>query len=285
MDTRGLLYAFAAFASWGVLPIYWKLLAAVPAYTILSHRIFWTAITTLLLLWYRGTLSELTAIFRNRRSRIAGIITTLLIATNWFLFIWGINNGHTIECSLGYFISPIVNVLLGLTVLHERISPLQKVAVVFAAAGVAGLTYAYGAFPWLGISLAATFGLYGLLRKQANFTALPGLSFESLILAPLAAYLLFDIPKSAQTSSTWSLLVGAGLVTALPLLWFTEAARRLPLSLLGVMQYLAPTGQFLVGVLVFNEPFTSEKLTAFCLIWFGLILFSADTLRSRGIRH
>lgn len=280
MDPRGFAFAAAAFVSWGLLPLYWRLLHGVPPLTVLAHRIVWTSVAATFVLAQRGALGELVALARNRRSALFGVLTTALIATNWFMFIWGIHAGRTIECSLGYFLSPLVNVVLGLGILRERISRPQALAVAFAGAGVVWLAAAYGSVPWLGLTLAGTFGVYGLVRKIAKFPSLAGLAFESLALAPIALFLLGDVPSDARTAGTGALLVTSGIVTALPLVWFNEAAQRLPLTVLGLLQYLSPTLQFLVGVLVFREAFSSEKLIAFACIWCGLALYTGDALRA-----
>ncbi len=279
IDRLGLAYGFLAFASWGVLPLYWRLLRGVPPFTVLAHRIVWTAVAATLVLAKRGALGELWALVSQRRTLLTGLATTALIATNWFVFIWGIDQGRTIECSLGYFMSPLVNVLLGTVFLRERVTRAHGVAVILAAIGVTALVRAHGDFPWLGLTLAGTFAVYGLLRKLARFTSLPGLAFESLALAPLAVFVLPQVPAEARTPLNGALLLGAGVVTALPLLWFNEAAKRMPLTVLGLLQYLSPTGQFLVGVLVFREVFSREKLVAFAFVWAGLVVFTADALR------
>jgi chloramphenicol-sensitive protein RarD len=279
IDRRGLAYGVGAFASWGVLPLYWRLLRGVPPFTVLAHRIVWTALAATLVLAKRGALGELRALASNPRTALTGVATTALIATNWYMFIWGIDQGRTIECSLGYFMSPLVNVLLGTVFLRERVARAHGVAVLLAATGVAALVRAHGSFPWLGLTLAVTFAVYGLLRKMAKFTSLPGLAFESLALAPLAIVVVPQVPPEARTALNVALLVGSGVVTALPLLWFNEAAKRMPLSVLGLLQYLSPTGQFLVGVFVFHEAFSPEKFLAFALVWAGLAVFTADALR------
>jgi chloramphenicol-sensitive protein RarD len=279
IDRLGLAYGVLAFSMWGVLPLYWRLLHAVPPFTVLAHRVVWTAVATTLVLAVRGSLGELRALASTRRTALTGLATTVLIASNWYVFIWGIGQGRTIECSLGYFVSPLVSVLLGTVFLGERVNAAQGLALLSASVGVAALMRAYGAFPWLGLALAGTFGVYGLLRKMVRFTSLPGLAFESLALTPLALFVLPQIPSEARTLAHAALLVGAGVVTALPLLWFNEAARRLPLTVVGLLQYLSPTGQFLVGALVFHEPFSREKLVAFAFVWVGLAVFTGDALR------
>lgn len=280
MDPKGLAYATAAYAMWGVLPLYWRLLHAVPPLTVLANRVVWTAIAASLVLAKRGAFGELLAIVRDRRRLVLATAGTVLIASNWYCFIWGIAAGRTVECSLGYFLSPLFNVVLGLGVLRERITRLQVAAVALATVGVAWLAVGHGHVPWLGLALAFSFGFYGLFRKLAKIASLPGLAFETVALAPLALAWAHEVPLEARTPVVFALLVGAGAMTALPLLWFNEAAQRLPLTVLGVLQYLAPTGQFLVGTLVFHEPFTREKLIAFGFIWVGLALYTADALRS-----
>lgn len=280
MDPRGLLYAIAAYAMWGILPLYWRMLHSVPPLTVLAHRVVWTAIATALVLARRGAIGEVLAIVRDRRRLVLATAGTVLIASNWYCFIWGIAAGRTVECSLGYFLSPLFNVVLGLGVLRERITRLQIAAVVLATIGVAWLAIGHSHVPWLGLALAFSFGFYGLFRKLAKIASLPGLAFETLVLAPLALGWVRDVPLEARTPFVAALLVGAGVMTALPLLWFNEAAQRLPLTVLGVLQYLAPTGQFLVGTLVFHEPIARDKLVAFCFIWIGLALYTVDAWRT-----
>lgn len=280
MDPKGFAYATAAYAMWGVLPLYWRMLHSVPPLTVLANRVVWTAIATALILARRGAVGEVLAIVRDRRRLVLATAGTVLIASNWYCFIWGIAAGRTVECSLGYFLSPLFNVVLGLGVLRERITRLQIAAVVLATIGVAWLAIGHGHVPWLGLALAFSFGFYGLFRKLAKIASLPGLAFETVALAPLALAWVNEVPFEERTPVVIALLVGAGVMTALPLLWFNEAALRLPLTVLGVLQYLAPTGQFLVGTLIFHEPFTRETLVAFGFIWLGLALYTTDAWRT-----
>lgn len=278
----GLAYAIAAFLWWGLSPIYWKLLDHVSASELLAHRVVWLCALLAVLLAARGRLAELVAAVRSRRVMLTLLVTTGLIAVNWFTFIWAVNSERTLEASLGYFINPLVSVLLGLVVLRERLSRAQGLALGLAAAGVALLTARVGQVPWAALTLAFSFGFYGLLRKTVDAGPTVGLLVETLLLSPLALVYLIRLQASGGgafgtiSPATDGLIAVSGVVTALPLLWFTHGARRLPLSTIGFLQYLAPTVQFLLAVFAFREPFTPAHLAAFGLIWAALAVFSVD---------
>ncbi len=280
---KGLAWATTAFAAWGLLPIFWKLLDQVPAFEILNHRILWSAVWVGLLVTVRSRWGEVGQALRSRRTLAMISASTLILACNWLLFIWAVNSGYVLEVSLGYFINPIFSVLLGILFLRERLRRPQYLAVGLAAAGVLFLTLYYGQFPWIGIGLAFTFGIYGLVRKTAPVDALLGLALETLALAlPSIAYLTWL--ESAQASS-WSgdpvtlmLLAAAGPATSLPLLWFALGARRLRLTTMGLLQYIGPSIQFVLAVFVFRERFTSAHLIAFSLVWTALAIFSLEAL-------
>lgn len=282
----GLLYGVGAYGLWGVLPVYFKAVKQVPALEVLAHRVIWSlALLLLLLLMRRGWRAGAGAL-RSRRTLATLGATTLLIGGNWLMFIWAIANDHLLQASLGYFINPLVNVLLGLVFLRERLRGGQTVAVGLAAVGVGYLTLAAGQFPGLALFFAGSFGLYGLLRKTAKVEAMLGLTVETALLAPLAlAFLGWQMLRGRAVFGAGSpamdlLLMLAGVITATPLLWFTEAARRLRLTTLGFLQYLAPTGHFLLAVLAFGEPLTGADLFAFACTWAALGIYSVDAARA-----
>lgn len=288
-DKAGAIYGIAAYVAWGLFPIYFKAVKEVDAGEILCHRIVWSAVFLVGLMGLRGRLGEARAALRDRRVLATLLATTLLIAVNWYTFIWATTHRHVLQASLGYFINPLVNVLLGYVFLGERLRPWQKFSVGLAGAGVLFLTVSYRQTPSIALILALSFGFYGLLRKTVRVEAMTGLTVETLLLAPAAtAWLAYLAGQGRLTfghasASLDALLLAAGVVTALPLLWFTVAARRLRLSTLGFLQYISPTGHFLLGVLVYSEPFASADAMAFGLIWLALTLYSIDTLRQRGV--
>jgi chloramphenicol-sensitive protein RarD len=280
---KGIWYAIGAYIMWGLFPIYWKWLHEVPALQVIGHRIGWSFIvlTVVMLVtrqWtkFRSTLTP----------RVLGIyfLAGLLLSVNWLIYVWGVNSGHIVETSLGYFINPLFSVLLGMIFLGERLRPAQWFPLGLATSGVIYLTLTYGSLPWIALSLAFTFGFYGLVKKMAPLGSLYGLTLETgLVFLPALGYLLFA--ESAGQGAlghanllTVLLLVGAGVVTTVPLLMFASAARRIPLTMIGVMQYIAPTLQFLLGVLVYKEPFTTSKLIGFSMVWMALIVFWMEGL-------
>lgn len=281
---RGVLAAAGAYICWGLLPLYWKQLQAVPALEILAHRMTWSLVFVVLLLALRRQWAWLRTTFANRRILLTYTISALLLALNWYLYIWAVNAGHVVETSLGYFINPLVNVILGVLVLHERLRLAQGAAIVVAAGGVLYLTFTLGSVPWIALVLAVTFGTYGLLRKTAALNALEGLALETMVLFPAALIYLLVLQGQAraafvQTSVlTTLLLAGAGVATAIPLLLFATGARRLTLTTLGLLQYIAPTLQFLLGVFLYHEPVPMARLIGFGLIWLALGLYSAEGL-------
>jgi chloramphenicol-sensitive protein RarD len=273
-----------AFLIWGVFPVYWKALAQVPALQIMSHRLAWCflLVSGYLTLrrgssWWRPLLAQ------PRLLRLLSA-SAVLIALNWWLYIWAVNAGHIVETSLGYFINPLVNVLLGVVVLEERLNRWQWLAVAVAASGVAWLAVQSGAPPWIALALAFSFGLYGLIRKVAVVESAPALGVESSILfVPAVAYLVWA--QSAGTggflhtgATVDALLVGSGLVTALPLILFAYGAQRIPYSLVGILQYIAPSLQLACGVLLYGEPFTAVQAQGFACIWLALGIYATDGL-------
>jgi chloramphenicol-sensitive protein RarD len=280
---NGLLSAVLAFSIWGLFPVYWKLLRAVPAGEILVHRILWSCVFMCLLVAAIGlsadTRAGLRRLFAHPKEFVLMATAAVLVSGNWLIFIWAVNNGQVLDTSLGYYINPLVSVLLGVVFLRERMSLRQTVAVFLAAAGVANLAARFGSFPWVSLSLALSMGLYGLCKKKAALNACVSITLETLLLAPFAAFYLIRlycrgegfIPEEPLT--VFFLLCG-GVVTAIPLILFANGANKLPLSTLGLTQYVCPTISFSLGVLLYNEPFTDAHLITFSLIWLSLAIFS-----------
>ena len=288
----GLPCAASAYLIWGLTPIYFKALAAVPAFEILMHRMIWSFLFLLPLTIFLKRWRRLAAALATGRTMLILLGTTLLVALNWFLFIWAINSGHILQTSLGYYITPLVNVTLGMVFLKERLRPLQLVAVFMAAGAVFHLTVFYGEFPWVALCLAFSFGFYGLIRKVAPVEALEGLTIETMILfVPAAAYLFYLDRQGVGTLFRESLpmdllLMGAALVTAVPLLLFTAGARLLHLTTMGFLQYIAPSCTFLLAVFVYGEPFSRAQVITFVIIWSALAVFSTDAvIHYRHPRH
>lgn len=291
LDRRGVAVTVGVFVIWGLFPLYWRLLHHVPALQIIAHRVVWSAVLVVGWLLLRHGLGWLRAIAAQPRALATLALTCLLISGNWGLYIWSVNNGHVVEASLGYFINPLVNVLLGVVVLRERLNRLQWAAVATAAAGVAWLTWQAGHAPWIAIGLALSFGAYGLLRKLVQVDAVAGLGLESLylLLPALAVVAWGEAGHGGHFIHGWSLgtdllLILAGAVTAVPLVGFAYGVRRVPLSLVGLLQYISPTLQLLLGVLVFGETFGHERVVGFVLIWAALAVFIGDMLLRARLR-
>ncbi|MCD2323237.1 EamA family transporter RarD [Sphingomonas sp. IC-56] len=283
-DTGGLLLAVGAFAIWGVLPLYFHALSEVPALQVLSHRIVWSMLLLGVVVLAVGRGRSILAAARGRTLLLL-IASAALIAVNWLVYIWAVQHHHVLEGSLGYFINPLVNVALGVLVLGERLRRWQGVAIGVAAAGVVVLALSGGGSLWISLVLAASFGLYGLVRKMVAIDALGGLTIETVLLAPIALGVLIYASANGQASFgvSWRLdgmLVAAGLITSVPLLMFAAAARRMPLATLGLLQYIAPTLQFAEAVLVFGEPVTRVHAVTFVLIWSGCALYAWDSVRA-----
>jgi len=284
IDRKGLTLGIAAYGLWGVLPIYFKAMRAIPSVDIVAHRIVWSIPILALLLSTAGAWSEVTAALRNRRAMILLGITALLIGGNWLLYVYAVNSGHILAGSLGYYLNPLANVLLGRIVLKERLSWLQWAAVALAAAGIAALAAGALSQLWISMMLCLSFASYGLLRKIAPVDAVAGLAIETTLLAPFAvAWLVWSFssgqPTFGNSVSDLVLIAVAGVVTTVPLLLFTAAARLLPYSMLGMLQFLAPTLQFLIAVLVYGEPFTTAHAIAFGAIWAALGLYVLAIMR------
>lgn len=283
----GILSAALAFLCWGLFPLYFHAIGEVPPLQILAHRMIWSLLFLLVVLTVRRQWDWLRLA---RQPRVLGVFaaSACLLSVNWLIYIWSVNNGHVIEASLGYFINPLVNIMFGFLLLKERLRRAQWLAIGVAALGVAWLTWQAGTIPWIALALAASFGGYGLMRKTAPLGALEGLSFETMVLFPLAAVYVSWLTVHGQnafintpSNTTRALLMAAGPITAIPLLLFASGARRIPLSVLGLLQYLSPTLQFLIGVALFHEAFTAERLVGFVLIWVALALFAAEGLFRR----
>lgn len=287
---RGLLYGMAAFSLWGVMPVYFKLLGDVPPTEIFAHRILWSVAFCAVLLGAGARWAAVWAIFANRRRLTIFVLTTLLLSSNWLIYIYAVNTDRLLQTSLGYYINPLLNVVLGLAFLGERLRPWQWLAVALAAAGVANQTWQLGELPWISLCLAGGFGAYGLIRKVVSVGALEGLTAETLlILPPALAYLAWcGIDGSvAYATQGWSinlLLAMAGLTSAMPLLWFTEAARRLKLTTIGILQYIGPSGHFLLAIFVYGESLTAAQLFTFVCIWSALALYTFDGWRNQAPR-
>ncbi|KIO37977.1 EamA family transporter RarD [Shewanella sp. cp20] len=283
---KGVALAICAYCLWGFAPLYFKLLNHVSATEILLHRVIWSFIFMLILMQFIGGFAKLRALFRQPKQLGVLVITSILIAGNWLLFIWAINNEHMLDASLGYFINPLVNVLLGMVFLQERLRRLQWVAVSLACAGVLIQLISFGSIPVVSLGLAASFGVYGLLRKKVNVDAKTGLLVETAILVPVALlYLMTNLDGTSILENSWQmnlLLIAAGIVTSVPLLCFAGAATRIPLSILGFFQYIGPSIMFILAVSLFNEPFDLEKGVTFAFIWSALVIFTLDlALKSR----
>jgi chloramphenicol-sensitive protein RarD len=279
---KGILYGAVAYLMWGLFPLYFKILHAIPALEIVFHRVVWSFIFLALILAFRrewGSFRQLVT----RKTLAIYTVAALLLMANWSIYVWAVNTGHVVESSLGYFINPLLSVALGVVLLRERLRPLQWLPVALAAAGVIYLTVRLGVPPWIALALAFTFGVYGLMKKIAPLGSLHGLALETAILfLPSLGYLLFLETQGtgAFGSLGWGtagLLSLAGVITSLPLLLFASAARSIPLTLVGILQYIAPTCQFLLGVFLYREAFSPAQLMGFSLIWLALLIFTVES--------
>lgn len=278
---KGILSGIGAYALWGFFPIYWKLLHNVPAPELIGHRIVWSFLLLIVVIMMTKQWSEFRSTF-NAQTLSIYLIASILIGVNWLMYVWAVNAGHIVETSLGYFINPLISVLLGLLVLREKLRPMQWLPIILAFVGVTYLTVNFGQLPWIALVLAFTFGIYGLIKKLAPLSSLYGLTLETGILfIPALAYL--GIVESSGSATFLHagiipdlLMTGAGLVTTVPLLMFASAAKQIPLTMIGVLQYLAPTIQFLIGVFVYKEAFDGARLIGFSIVWLALIIFWAE---------
>jgi chloramphenicol-sensitive protein RarD len=280
----GLANAFAAFICWGLFPLYFQFITHVPSLEVVLHRSVWSLLLVMGVLAWQRRWAWLGESLRQPRRLATFLLSALLLWVNWLVYVYAAQNGHVVEASLGYFINPLVSVLLGVLVLHERLKTVQWMAVGLAACGVAWLTFVAGRPPWIALTLAFSFGLYGLIRKTASLGPLEGLALENLLLAPIVVPALawWTLSREGVLVSGDAGLIGlmllSGPLTAAPLLFFAAAARRLPLATLGLVQYLSPTIQLVLGVWMFHEPFDSRRLAGFVFIWCGLALVSAQAL-------
>ncbi len=285
---RASYYALLAYVSWGLLPFFWKWFQHLPPGAILSHRIVWSFLFVAgLLLWARR-LPDMGGLFASTRTFTVALVSALLIGANWLLYIAAVNADQMVEASLGYYINPLMNVVLGVVFLKEKPTSLQWTAIGIAATGVLILTVSFGKLPWIALLLAITFALYGFVKKKAAVDSLTGLSWETLILVPFAAIALFLYRDQGALAfhdvSLWPIML-AGIITALPLLWFAAAAKGLPLATLGLFQYVNPTVQLLIGVLLFREPFTGMHIVSFACIWSALLLYVYSSIRTSRKAH
>ena len=281
----GVAYALAAYLLWGLTPIYWKELRAFSGLEILAQRVVWSLLFLAILIAIFRQWSAVRRVIGSWRRLAPLIVTAVLVSFNWGVYIWAVNAGNVLEASLGYFMTPLISVLLGVIFLRERLRRWQGLAVLLAGAGVVILTVSIGVFPWVGLSLAVSFGFYGLIRKIVPTEPLVGLITETTLLLPVAlVYIAYisatdtAVAKSADLG-LWLLLIGGGVVTSLPLLWFTQAAKRLQYSTLGLVQYVAPSIQFMLAVFLYGERFTNAHLVTFACIWVGLVIYTMDLTR------
>ena len=285
-SAKGFTAALTAFLAWGLLPVYWKSLISVTPLEILCHRILWSLVFIAIILTVKRRWRETFAPLASPRSLLILTCSSLCIGGNWLLYIWAVNNSHVVETSLGYYINPLVNILFGFTFFRERLNRLQYAAIGLATLGVANSIISYGDVPLIALGLAVSFACYGLLRKIAAVESLPGLFLETMVLGPAALYWLLRLEFIGASGflaghpSVDLLLVGAGAVTALPLIGFAYGARRLQLSTVGILQYSAPSIAFLLGVFVYKEPFGPSHLLTFALIWAGLAVYTFDSVRT-----
>ncbi len=276
---KGISYGIGAYLLWGILPVYWKLLDHAPAFEILLHRIIWSFLLLIILILARKGWRTFREVISSPRVIGIYLIAALFLSGNWLLYIWAVNAEFIVETSLGYFINPLVYVLLGVMFLGERLRPIQWAAIGLAAGGVLYLTVSYGALPWIALTLAFSFGFYGLIKKTAPLEALHSLTLETgiLFLPALGTLIYFEVDHQAAFLNTSLpsdlLMLGTGLVSATPLLLFAMAARRIPLSMVGLLQYIAPTIQLILGVLVYHEPFTQARQIGFSLVWIALAIY------------
>ena len=292
-QSTGILFAAFSYILWGFLPLYWKALQHVPAWELLAHRILWSLVFMLVILLamkqLRGLPAQLKDLFSNKKRTLGITLASICITLNWGLYIWAVNTNNIVEASLGYYINPLVSILLGIIVLKEKLSLWQTISICIAGLGVLILTVNFGSFPWIAIILAVSFGFYGLLKKMVQLGAVMGLTIETLLLAPCALLFLSMVQTGENAAfgmdvMTTLLLIGAGVATAVPLLLFASGAKRIPLSMVGLLQYLAPTISLILGVFLYNEPFTKIHLIAFMCIWAALTIYTLTLTKGLRIR-
>jgi chloramphenicol-sensitive protein RarD len=276
---KGILYGIGAYVLWGFFPIYWKFLHVVPALQVIGHRISWSFIVLILFILLTKQWQDFRAVAFHPKTVATYAIAGVLLSINWLVYVWGVNAGFIVETSLGYFINPLLSVLLGVIFLRERLRLAQWIPVVIAAIGVLYLTFVYGRLPWIALSLAFSFGIYGLVKKIAPLGSLYGLTLETAMVFPAALIYLLFVNSTGEGAFLHDgltidlLLAGAGIVTTIPLLMFASAAKQIPLSMVGILQYIAPTLQFLIGVFIYKEPFDQAHLIGFGIVWLALVIF------------
>ena len=287
----GIWYAIGAYILWGILPIYWKQLHHVSSLQVVAHRAVWTLLFALVVLIATGELGSLRQEIRRPKVLRTYLIASLLIGSSWVLYVWAVNAGYIVETSLGYFINPLISVMMGVLILREKIRPWQWLPIGLAATGVLYLSISYGQLPWIALGLAGIFALYGLIKKTAPLKAAHGLALETIfMLLPALAWLGYTsyIGENAFTTVNFSTdvyLIGGGIVTAIPLLLFASAAQKIPLSMIGLLQYIAPTLQLLIGVLIYNEDFPTQKQIGYGLVWVGLAAFWLEGWLNRKMQN
>lgn len=281
---KGTWYAIGAFSCWGLIPLYWKLLHSVSAPQLIGHRIIWSFLTLILILLFLRQIKTFgNSAFSWKVIRIYSV-AAILLGVNWLVYIWAVNAGHIVETSLGYFINPLLSVILGVVFFREKLRPWQLIPVFIAGAGVLFITVAFGVLPWIALILASTFALYGAIKKIAPLNSLNGLTIEtSILLVPAIFYLVFS--ENAGTGAFLhsnllinTLILGSGLITTIPLLMFASAAKQIPLSIIGILQYIAPTIQFLIGIIIYHEAFSFKQFIGYGLVWIALILFGVESI-------
>ena len=279
---KGIVNGLAAYILWGFFPIYWKLLHNVPALQVIGHRIAWSFVLLIFVILLSGQWNVFRVAALVPKTVAMYSVAAVLLSINWLIYVWGVNAGFIVETSLGYFINPLISVLLGVIFLRERLRTLQWIPVGLAALGVLYLTLTYGRLPWIALSLAFSFGIYGLVKKLAPLGSLYGLTLETALVFPVALLYLTFVGSTGtgaflrEGGMTDLLLIGTGVVTSIPLLMFASAARQIPLTMIGVLQYIAPTLQFLIGVFLYHEPFDRSRLIGFGLVWLALVIFWAE---------
>lgn len=289
----GLIAAFSCYILWGVLPAYWKFLDHVNAYEILAHRILWSFVFMIPVLYFfhqkeifKDTVKDL---WHHKKKGLLMTAASILIAADWGIFIWAVTNGHVLDASFGYYINPLLNVFLGVILFQERLSRMKWFSIAIAACGILGMSIEIGHFPWIALSLAATFGFYGACKKDLHISPFVSITLETIMVLPFALAYIFSLHGegmshfTAEDPATSLLLIGAGIVTALPLLLFSAGANYLPLNVLGFCQYISPTITLLIGIFLFREPFDETKLLGFSVIWFSLVIFTLSDIREQ--RH
>ncbi|MDL2227411.1 EamA family transporter RarD [Odoribacter sp. OttesenSCG-928-L07] len=286
---QGITYAVVSYLAWGLFPIFWKSITGVPAVNVLAHRIVWSF--AFLLIWVMITNRQTFISYLKQPKLLLRLgLAGLLISANWGIYIYAVASNHIVESGLGYYINPLINVLLGYVFLKERLAPMQKIAVLLALIGVLYFTISYGKFPWISIVLATSFGLYGLLKKKANLESMPALTIETMMVFPFAlGFLIYSANSSMATpffpssNITTILLILSGVVTALPLFWFGKSAQAIPLSTIGFIQYISPTLQILIAIFVYGETFGIEYIVCFAFVWAGLICYTISILRGKKV--